>query len=309
MIDTPASWGANNTQSTDPRRQLKAALLGRGIGQSKTPLMHQMEGRATGLDYSYHLIDVDTAEYNNLSLKDIIGSTESQGYCGLNVTHPYKTQVVDHLHELSLEAKLLGAVNTVLFRDGLRVGHNTDYSGFKKAFQQHMADVDRSKVLLLGAGGAGAAVAFALIDNGVQSLAVYDTALDNTLSLINKLTLAHPDTPVEILSNTDTATLLSMQGIVNTTPMGMDKYPGTAMKVEDLRPDTWVADIVYFPLETELLKRAKAHGCRTMNGSGMAIHQAVDSFWLLTGVKPDPQRFTDYFDQLNAASHPRNTSA
>jgi len=260
--------------------------------------MHLAEGRAQGIDYSYVRFDSSTARLRRLSLAELLNLAEGEGFAGLNVTHPFKMEVTQLLHELSPEAQILGAVNTVVFRNGRRFGHNTDYSGFQTAFQSEMADATKAHVLLLGAGGAGSAVALALIDSGVDTLSVFDKSRDHAVALVGRLSPARPGTKFRVLNEISDLGPGAIDGVVNATPMGMDKYPGTAIKAEDLSVNTWVADIVYFPLETELLRRAKQHGCRVMLGSGMAIYQAVDSFRLLTGLEPDSERFTECFSQL-----------
>jgi shikimate dehydrogenase len=277
---------------------IKVALIGSGTSQSKTPAMHMAEGRAQGINYNYVRFDTLEPPYCELTLSELLNLAEKEGFAGLNITHPFKMEVPRLLHELSPEAQILGAVNTVVFRNGLRFGYNTDYSGFRTAFQKEMADANRAHVLLVGTGGAGSAVALALTDSDVRTLSIFDKSPDQAIALTNRLSVIRPDTHFHILESLTNLDWGSIDGVVNATPMGMDKYPGVAINVEDLPQKTWVTDIVYFPLETELLRRAKNNGCRVMNGSGMAISQAVDAFRLLTGLEPDPERFTHCFKQL-----------
>lgn len=256
------------------------------------------EGKALGIDYSYVRFDTLEPPYSKLTLSELLNLAENEGYAGLNITHPFKMEVPRFLHELSPEARILGAVNTVVFRNGRRFGYNTDYSGFRAAFQKEMTDAARRQVLLLGSGGAGSAVALALTDSDVHTLLVFDKSQDQALALEDRLSAVRQDTHIHVLENLANLDLTGIDGVVNATPMGMDEYPGVAIDVEDLPKKTWVADVVYFPLETELLKRARNHGCRVMNGSGMAIGQAVDAFRLFTDLEPDPERFANCFNQL-----------
>lgn len=283
------------------KKHIKVALIGNGISQSRTPAMHMAEGKAQGLEYSYLSFDTSTPPYSGLSLAELLELAEKDGFAGLNITHPFKMEVPGLLHELSPEAKILGAVNTVVFRNKRRFGYNTDYSGFRTAFQHHLADASREHVLLLGSGGAGSAVALALTDSGIRTLSIFDTFKERAAALSERLSAVRPDTHIRICESLNDQDMDGIDGVVNATPMGMANYPGVAIEVEEISADTWVADVVYFPLETELLRRARAHGCRVMNGSGMAIYQAVEAFHLLTGLEPDPERFARNFHQLFAA--------
>ena len=282
----------------DRSQQVKVALIGSGTSKSRTPAMHMAEGRAQGLDYTYVRFDTLEPPYSELTLAELLDMAEREGYAGLNITHPFKMEVPRLLHELSPEAAILGAVNTVVFLNGRRMGHNTDYSGFRTAFQKEMSDARKNNVLLLGAGGAGTAVALALTDSGVGTLSVFDRSVSQALALADRLSGVKPGTHIRVLESLSDIDLSEINGVVNATPMGMDKYPGVAINVDDLQPGTWVADVVYFPLETELLRRARERGCRVMNGSGMAINQAVDAFRLFTGLEPDQERFSRNFYNL-----------
>jgi shikimate dehydrogenase len=205
--------------------------------------------------------------------------------------------VIPHLDELSPDAEALGAVNTVVLRDGRRVGHNTDWSGFVESFRRELPDARCSHVVQLGAGGAGAAVAHALLTLGTGRLTIVDTEFKKAQSLAVSLG-ARFAADIAIAERHPGAALEVADGIVNTTPMGMAKYPGMALEAERLRPGLWVADIVYFPLETELLRQAKARGCRTMSGGGMAVFQAVGAFRLFTGLEPDTERMKRHFSEI-----------
>jgi len=282
----------------DRSQRVKVALIGSGTSKSRTPAMHMAEGKAQGIEYSYVRFDTLETPYSGLSLAELLDMAEREGYAGLNITHPFKMEVPGLLHELSPEAKILGAVNTVVFSDGRRKGYNTDFSGFQAAFQKEMADVKKTHVLLLGAGGAGTAVALGLIESGVATLSVFDRSASQASALADRISDVRSGTRINVPGSLSAIDLADIDGVVNATPMGMDKYPGVAINVEDLFPTTWVADVVYFPLETELLRRAKDHGCRVMNGSGMAINQAVDAFRLFTGLEPDPERFSQNFYNL-----------
>lgn len=279
---------------------MTAGLIGHGIAGSLTPSMHEAEGRAHGLDYRYARMDTALPPYRDQSLAQMIDAAEQAGFRGLNITHPFKVQVLPLLDRLSPEAKAIGAVNTIQFHNGSRIGHNTDISGFATAFRAALPGAEMDHVLLLGAGGAGAAVAHALIALGAGALSVISKEPDQTRALLDALRRRHPNCRLRALDALDRSALNPVRGVVNATPMGMDSYPGTAIPPDLLRPDMWISDIVYFPLETELLRTAHAMGSRTMSGAGMAIHQAAQAFQIITGQQADADRMAAEFDRLTA---------
>lgn len=272
-------------------------LVGTGIQASRTPSLHEREGAKQGLRYIYKLIDLDALALDAGALPDILVAAQRFGFAGLNITHPCKQAVIPYLDELSPDAAALGAVNTVVLRDGRRVGHNTDWWGFAESFRRELADVRRDRIVQFGAGGAGAAVAYALLSLGAGEVIIIDTDEGRAQSLVATLherfgaSRVSADFPVA-------KAMEAADGMVNTTPLGMAKYPGMAAPAETLRPDLWVADIVYFPLETELLRQARVRGCRTMSGGGMAVFQAVGAFRLFTGLEPDASRMLRHFSEM-----------
>ncbi|MEP3427310.1 MAG: shikimate dehydrogenase [Roseibium sp.] len=276
-------------------------LVGRGITQSRTPKMHMAEARAQNLRCDYQILDVDEFPLKDQSLNDILRTAEKAGYDGLNVTYPYKVAVLSLLNELSPEASAIGSVNTVLFRDGRRIGHNTDYWGFAESFRVNMTGANVENVLLIGAGGAGGAVAHALADCGVQHLKIHDVDFARAEQLAALICANRPDVLVEAISSLDQKSADTLSGVVNASPVGMTKLPGSPFPKDLLRSDIWVADIVYFPLETELLSNARRLGCRVLPGSGMAVFQAVKAFELFTGMRADPRRMQKTFNAFDTA--------
>lgn len=265
-------------------------LLGAGIQASRTPPMQRAEAASHGIPFEYRLIDIDAWD-KTPELGTLIDRIDAAGYDGINVTHPYKQAVIAHLNRLSPEAARIGAVNTVLFRQGERIGANTDHWGFAESLRRGLPGAARGTVLLIGAGGAGGAVAQALVDAGAGRLLVQDTDRDRAEALARKLGARNAE-PV-----TDLATAAARaDGIVNASPVGMANYPGLPLPAELITPRHWVADIVYFPLETELLALARSRGCAVLPGSGMALFQAVRAFELFTGRTPDPERMRKAFD-------------
>ncbi|MNJ46884.1 Quinate/shikimate dehydrogenase [compost metagenome] len=219
------------------------------------------------------------------------------GYTGLNITFPCKQAILPLLDDLSAEARGIGAVNTVVLKDGKRIGHNTDCLGFAEGFRRGLADAPRAEVVQMGAGGAGAAVAHALLAEGVEQLTVFDVETARAQALVDNLNQHFNGSRARVGHDLESA-LAATDGLVNTTPMGMAKLPGMPVPKALLRPALWVAEIVYFPLETELLREARALGCRTLDGSNMAVFQAVKAFELFSGVTPDASRMIAHFNSL-----------
>ncbi|MDL5597490.1 shikimate dehydrogenase [Bacillus subtilis] len=274
-----------------------AGLIGAGIQASRTPALHEHEGDEQGLRYLYRLIDLDQLQLDSNALPDLLLAAERMNYTGLNITFPCKQAIIPLLDELSPEARGIGAVNTVVLKDGKRVGHNTDCLGFAEGFRRGLPDVARDRVAQMGAGGAGAAVAHALLSEGVQQLSIFDVDIERAESLANNLN-QHFGAGRALAGHDLASTLSHADGLVNTTPMGMAKLPGMPVPAALLRPELWVAEIVYFPLETELLRNARALGCRTLDGGNMAVFQAVKAFELFSGVAPDAQRMLAHFQSM-----------
>ncbi|EXF95231.1 shikimate 5-dehydrogenase [Pseudomonas fluorescens HK44] len=275
-----------------------AGLIGAGIQASRTPALHEREGDAQGLRYLYRLIDLDQLKLDSGALPDLLMAAERMNFTGLNITFPCKQAIIPLLDELSPEARGIGAVNTVVLKDGKRIGHNTDCLGFAEGFRRGLKDAAREHVVQMGAGGAGAAVAHALLSEGVQQLSIFDVDVSRAQSLANNLN-QHFGSGRACAGSDLTSALAQADGLVNTTPMGMAKLPGMPVPVELLRAELWVAEIVYFPLETELLRNARALGCRTLDGGNMAVFQAVKAFELFSGVAPDAQRMLEHFQSMN----------
>jgi len=273
-------------------------LIGAGIQASRTPAMHEREGAEQGLRYIYKLIDLDVLRLGPGALSELVTAARRMGFAGLNITYPCKQTIIPLLDELTPDAHALGAVNTVVFQDGRSIGHNTDWWGFAESFKRELADVVRDRVVQFGAGGAGAAVAHALLELGVQELIIVDTDPVRAEHLSAELCDRFGANRAVGLVGTLDEAVATANGVVNTTPVGMAKYPGMALPAHLLRPELWVADIVYFPLETELLRSARALGCRSMGGGGMAVFQAVGAFRLFTGVEPDPERMRQHFQSM-----------
>lgn len=277
-----------------PRSSVLVGLIGRGIQLSRTPAMHEAEGRAQGIAYVYRLIDADLMDDPAPSISQIVRFAEHFGFSGFNVTFPYKQEILPLLDKLSDAAQVVGAVNTVVLSDGRRFGHNTDCWGFMESFRRGMAGAPLDRVVQFGAGGAGAAVAYALVKLGVKELAVVDSEAGRAERLAERLNVAIGGS---VRAETDVqAAVAAADGLVNATPVGMAQYPGMPFPEDLLTSHHWVAEIVYFPRETQLLRHARRLGCKVLPGVGMAIGQAARAFELFTGRTTDIAAMAKHFE-------------
>ena len=273
---------------------LRSGLIGRAILASRSPWLHEQEAREQGLDLTYELFDFTDRGLDDAELGPLLRRLADEGFCGVNVTFPFKQAVIPLLDELAECAATVGAVNTVAMRGGRLIGYNTDKTGFQDSLAEGLPGAALDRVLQLGAGGAGAAVANALLSLGVGQLEIADVDLARAGELAARLCENHGAgrAIARDLTALDTS---AIDGIVNTTPMGMASKPGMAIASALIAPRHWVADIVYFPLETELLRTARERGCRVLDGSGMVIGQAAMAFEIFTGHKADRQRMRRTF--------------
>jgi shikimate dehydrogenase len=280
--------------------KLLVGLIGQGIQRSLTPSMQEEEARAQGLRLHYQLIDLDLVGQGPEALPGLLAAARTMAFAGLNITYPCKQAVIPLLDDLSDEAQAMGAVNTVVFRDGRAIGHNTDGSGWRWGFERTLPGADLSRVVLLGAGGAGSAIAHSLCRMKAGQLVVVDQDGARARGLADELNRRYGGRAASGSVDAEPA-LAGATGLVHATPTGMDKLPGLPLPAPLLRPDLWVSEIVYFPLETALLKAARALGCRVVDGGTMAVGQAVGAFELFTGRAADPRRMDAHFRRLVAA--------
>jgi shikimate dehydrogenase len=289
--DAP-SRGGRATQT------LLLGLIGASIQRSRTPAMHEGEAAAYGIHCLYQLLDLD--DRPGVEAAAVVEAAERVGFAGLNVTHPCKQSIMASLTELSEGATGTGAVNTIVLRDGRRIGHNTDWSAFRASVTEGLPGASFERVVQLGAGGAGAATAYAALVMGARHLHVVDAVPERAHALCARLGAQFPGR-VEAANEPD-GVLRDADGLIHATPTGMHAHPGLPLAADLLRPDLWVAEVVYFPLETALLVEARRRGCRTLDGSGMAVWQAVEAFSLFTGLEADPSRMRRAFDAAGEGS-------
>jgi shikimate dehydrogenase len=267
-------------------------LIGAPIKHSASPAMHEQAADALGVRCHYQLIELAGAD--RAQLRSLLDGVKRLGFSGVNVTFPYKEAVVELLDELSPSAADMGAVNTVVVRGNRLIGHNTDTTGFERAAPAFVAESGHGAVAVIGAGGVGKAIAFALARLGVWQVRIFDTdraKADALASLLGaKRAIAVAGSVAEALDGA--------VGVVNGTPVGMLPNLGMPMPETLLHDGLWVADAVYSPLWTPLLKAAKARGAQIMTGRELAIYQAADAFELFTGLKPSSSEMGRAFDAV-----------
>jgi shikimate dehydrogenase len=246
-------------------------ILGRPVAHSLSPAMHNAAFRELGLNAIYVAFPV-------ADLAQAVAGLRGLQIGGVSVTIPFKEEIIPLLDEIDPQAARIGAVNTVVNRDGRLVGYNTDWLGALRALEEK-TDIANKRVLILGAGGASRAIAFGILEKGGHA-AVTDLDRDKVLALSRQLwvEVVAPDHleeyPAEIL--------------INATPVGMEpKSGGIPIDPTLLARFQVVMDIVYKPLETRLLKEAGSRGCQVIDGMRMLIHQATEQFALWTG-RPAP---------------------
>lgn len=274
--------------------KLLTGLIGAPIAHSASPAMHESAAAALGLRAHYQLIEVAGADAPGLRM--MLEGVRRLGFAGVNVTFPYKEAVVPLLDELAPGAAAMGAVNTVVVRENRLTGHNTDTTGFARAVAPLLAPSGNA-VAVIGAGGVGKAIAFALASLGVADLRIFDSETaraESLAALLSRQGGARPAASVE-------QALEGATGLVNGTPVGMLPNRGMPVPAALLHEKLWVADAVYSPLITPLLAAAQAKGARIMTGRELAIYQAADAFELFTGLAPSTEVMGEAFDEVMAA--------
>jgi shikimate dehydrogenase len=282
-------------------RRVLVGLIGANIQKSLSPALHEDAFAAAGMCGHYHLMDLDRLP--GRSLEELLNAARTAGFAGVNITYPCKEAVLPLLDEVSEEARQIGAVNSVTIdRDGRTKGYNTDRIGFRRGFEETLGRIEGETVLLVGAGGAGRAVAFALLDLGASSILAHDTAPERARSLAAALGGDRCRVETDAV-----AALARAAGVVNATPVGMLGCPGNPVPMHAVVRRHWGADVIYTPLETEFIKAARAKGARAVGGAGMCVFQAAEAFRLFTGIAPDVSRMHRAF--VGAAATRESTLA
>lgn len=295
---TLAGTWAFRPRETDISHRFVVGLLGSGIGGSLTPDLHEAEADRLGLAYTYRVIDLDAIGQPAERSAALVRHAADLGFDGLNVTHPSKQLVQEGLDELSPEARILGAVNTITFHDGKALGHNTDHTGFIGGLRAVLPSAATDSVVQIGAGGAGAAVAFGLLRAGTRHLVIADIEPAKAEGLAARLAPHFPDSQLSVTRTDAVAgSIREADGLVNSTPIGMTGHPGVPVDPDLIHSGLWVADVIYRPLETGLIKAARGKGCAVLDGGRMVVGQAAAAFELFTGIPADADSMLATFRQ------------
>lgn len=297
MVDTILEPGRSGVPD---RGGIVAGLIGQDIQGSLTPAMHMAEAKAQGFAYVYRLIDLAGEPVSAERLTGLLKSAIDLGYDGLNITHPFKQAIMPLLDEIDPIAEAIGAVNTVRIANGTTRGSNTDALGFTAGIARDIGDIAGQKVVQLGGGGAGAATAAAALALGVEHVTIFDIDPSRAEALAQRLAARFDG---RASAGRDLAdSLATASGLIHATPTGMAGHPGLPLDARLLTDRLWVAEIVYFPLETELLRVARHRGCKTAHGGTMAVFQAVGAFEIFTGAKADANRMVRHFASLTGGT-------
>jgi len=289
-----ARAAVEGTSAAKPAQPFLLGLIGSPIMSSAAPAMHEAAADALGFRAHYRLIDTPGAD--TAKLKAMLDGVRLLGFSGVNITFPYKEAVVPLLDALSPAAAAIGTGNTVVARDGKLTGHNTDSTGFAAAFSAVLGSPRETPVALIGAGGVGRAIAFALAELGARALHIFDSDAAKANALASRLGARMA---VRVCDNVAQA-LDGAGGVINGTPIGMLPNRDSPVPQELLHASLFVADAVYTPLWTPLLQSARAKGCRVMTGRELCIYQAADAFRLFTGLEGSLERIGAAFDAVIA---------
>ena len=283
---------------TERGTRLKLGLIGDNIAQSRAPLLHRLAGAQHGIAVTYdRLVPQDRGE----TFAEVFEDCRDGGYRGINVTYPYKEVVVRDLRIDDPLVRAIGAVNTVIFHgDGPR-GHNTDHSGFTAAYRRVRGDEDTGPVLLIGAGGAGRAVAFGLIALGATDLRLVDRDRAKAAALAHDLRRAMPDVVVST-GDDAVAAARGAAGLINCTPVGMVGHDGTPLPRAAMAGAVWAFDAVYTPADTQFLTDAAAQGCDVIPGWELFFYQGVHAWAHFAGLPLDEDRLRHDLTQGAEAS-------
>lgn len=258
------------------------AIIGKPLGHSLSPEMHNAAFAALQLSWSYVALEIEPDQVSNL-----VTSLKASNVAGLNVTMPYKSVVMSSLDEIDELARHCGAVNTIRFESGRASGFNTDAVGFLRSLRQETSlDPSGCQVLMLGAGGVARAVAVALASAGAASISVWGRDEQKISNFVSDLKSAYPNVEWTKTTGQGLRELAANAGlIVNATPIGM--YPddnAAPLPIEWITSSQTVADLIYRPAKTTLIKEAENIGCVVLPGVGTFLHQAAEAFSIWTGM-------------------------
>ncbi len=262
-------------------RQSGWRLIGGNIAELRAPELHAIAGRLCGLPVSYELLR--PADFGR-SFEEVLWRCRDAGFCGVNITYPYKERVVGHLAAADPAVQAMGACNTVLFEPGGPRGLNTDYSGFMAAYRNTFGEAAPGRVAMAGAGGVGRAIGFALARLGADELRLFDPDGGKARALADAMRAVHGHTLVRV-ADTVVDAAGGADGLVNATPLGMGGIGGCPFPREAIGGQRWAFDAIYTPMDTPFMLAARAAGLAAMGGFELFLYQGIDAFRHFTGVE------------------------
>ena len=274
-------------------------LLGKPLGHSVSPQMHNLAFEKLDLDYCYMPVEVAPAD-----LQTVFNGLTRMNVVGFNVTIPHKINIIKYLDKLDPLAATIGAVNTICVRNGKTIGYNTDGEGFLQSLESEAHITPREKkFFLLGCGGATRAISMTLAHHGAKKIFICNRTLSKAEKLTTEINEKIADCAITVPQNAGNRAdiLQECDVLINTTSIGMHPKEN-ALPIEEslIGKHLIVADIVYNPLTTQLLKVAKDRGCATVHGLGMLVNQGAAGFRLWTGIEPPvKEMFATVFSAMN----------
>ncbi len=266
---------------------LHLGLIGDNIARSSAPSLHRMAGQQNGLDVQYdRLVPADLGQ----PFEQVFENCRNGPYAGLNITYPYKEIAARGVLIDNEQVRRIGAVNTVVFTDQGPRGYNTDYTGFLAAYHKERGHKPPGTVLLVGAGGVGRAVAFALVTLGAREIRLFDCSQERAHSLAVELRAAAPADTIVSVARTVEELAPAVDGLINCTPVGMVGRPGTAIPAEIIPGAEWAFDAVYTPVETQFILDADAAGLQIISGYELFFFQGVNAWEFFCGLPIDQDR-------------------
>lgn len=279
----------------------KLGLIGQNISASRAPALHKMLGALNHLPVSYELQVPSDKSAEAFSQK--LDEMRKEGFTGTNVTFPYKQIAIERADVVNEAVRKTGASNTLCIKEGKIYAFNTDYTGFIRGYRGRVGDLPAGKVLLIGAGGVGRAIGFALFEVGATELMVTDLNVAGAQSLVDAVNAAGYKAryvPAEEVGEA----AKQADGLVNCTPVGHYSTPGIPLAVEHFAGQSWAFDAVYTPMDTEFLIAANQAGLKIVSGFDLFFYQGIDAFELFTGqpvqnIEPVWQQFREQYDVVS----------
>lgn len=272
-------------------------LIGNPVGHSISPILHNTLSSLLGLDYVYVPLKVEKED-----LSRVVKALKSLDFVGFNVTIPYKKEIMKYIDENSIEAILMGAVNTVKKIDGKLYGYNTDAEGFLRSFKEEAGtSFEGKKVVLIGAGGVARPIAVKIASEGAEKISLVNRTKEKAIELAETVN-ENVREIVQVYNFEDKTFKMAVEEsdiIINTTSVGMTPDVGKSPISGDYFNDSQIVyDVIYTPLETKLLKDAKKKGCKTINGLGMLFYQGIKAYEIWTGVKLSQEHINEVYSSF-----------